>query len=103
MADRSSIHDISPESGLTPKAKYFDEADDVCLNADGVIRLLDEVEPNDRTRAIKKDYRRRLANLRLSRLDLSPEKMREEALFGALKDQGFRLSFTKITGTMDDD
>lgn len=98
----NTIPDIAPERDLNPKAQFFDEVGDVCINADGIIRLLDEVEPNERTRAIKKAYRLRLAKLRLTRNDLSPEKVREEALFGALEDQGFRLSITKISGKFDE-
>ena len=102
MTDSQTIPDITPERDLNPKAQFFAEVDDVCINADGIIRLLDEVEPNERTRAIKKAYRRRLAKLRLTRNDLSPQKLREEAIFSALEDQGFRLSFTKISGKFDD-
>lgn len=102
MTDSQAIPDITPERDLHPKAQFFAEAGDVCINADGIIRLLDEVEPNERTRAIKKAYRRRLAKLRLTRNDLPPSKVREEALLGALEDQGFRLSITKISGKFDE-
>lgn len=102
MSADTTIPDISPERALHPRAQFFDEVGDICINADGIIRLLDEVEPNERTRAIKKAYRHRLAKLRLTRNDLDPKKMREQAIFGALEDQGFRLSFTKISGKFDD-
>jgi len=92
--------DISPPTGLKPKAKYFEEVGDTCINVDGVIRLMQEID-TPQTKAINRAFRKRLSEYRETRSDMTPEKMREEAFFAALGDLGIRTSFTPISGAMD--
>lgn len=92
--------DISPPTGLKPKAKYFEEVGDTCINVDGVIRLMQEIDTPE-AKAVYRAFRKRLAGFRESHPHLTPEKMREEALFSALDDLGIKTSFTPISGAMD--
>lgn len=93
------VSDISHPNGLTPKRKYFEEAGDHCLNVDACIELSRTIDtPN--ARALYRAFRKRLAEFRHSKKDLTPEKLREEAWFAGMADLGIRTTFTKITGTM---
>ena len=95
------MDDISPPSGLKPKAKYFDEVGDTCINVDGAIVIMQQTN-TPQAKAINLAFRRNLARLRNEAPDMAPEKMRENALFAALNDLGFNVSLTPVSGTMDD-
>lgn len=96
----SDISDISPASDLKPKAKFFEEVGDTCINADGVIEIIRRTD-TPQARAINFAFRKRLAEFRRSMHGAKPEKMREEALFKALADLGFNITFTSINGNME--
>jgi hypothetical protein len=95
-----TISDISQPSGLKPQAKYFAEVGDTCINADGCIEIMRQTD-TPQAKAIYFAFRKRLAEFRSSMHGTKPEKIREEALFTALNDVGFSVSFTPIRGTMD--
>jgi hypothetical protein len=92
-----SLTNISPPTDLTPKAKYFDEVGDTCLNVDMCIEVCRRTD-TPKAKAIYRAFRKRLATNQQG--ILSAEKHREQAFFDALHDLGFRTSFTPIKGTM---
>lgn len=95
----SEIPDISAATGLKPKVKYFDEIGDNALNIDACIELARRID-TPQAKAIYRAFRLRLAHCRSSMKGVKPEKVREEAWFLALADLGFKVSFTKISGSM---
>lgn len=96
----SAIPDISPAIGLKPKAKYFEEVGDTCINVDGCIELMRRTD-TPQAKAMYFAFRKRLAEFRKTMHGDKPEKVREEALFAALADLGIKTTFTPIKGTMD--
>lgn len=92
----SFIHNITPHTDLKPKAKYFEQVGDTCINADGCIEVMKQTDTPE-ARKIYRAYRKRLAS---NTPAATAEKTRENALFDALADVGIRLSFTNIDGTM---
>lgn len=93
----SGINNISPPTGLAPKVKFFNEVGDTCLNVDACIELAKRID-TPQAKAIYRAFRKRLATTEQG--ILSAEKHRENAFFDALRDLGFRTSFTPIKGTM---
>ena len=97
-----SIPNIGFPTGLKPKSKFFEQVDDVCLNVDGCIALLRDID-TPQARTIRKAFRRRHAEARLSPNGRSPERLREDALFAALHDVGVRLvDAGRIDGSFDE-
>lgn len=93
--------DISPPSGLKPKAKYFDQLGDVAINADAAIEMMRDAG-TPKAKAMYHAFRKRLAEFRTSKADLTPEKQREAALFAAFDDVGIHLiDQGKIDGQFD--
>lgn len=95
-----SIRDISPPTDLKPKKKFFSEVGDDCINVDGAIKLMQQIDTLQAKR-IYRAFRKRFAQLRESMVGAETEKIREEALFRAFDDLGIRTHFTKIDGTME--
>lgn len=92
----SVIHNITPHTDLQPKAKYFEQVGDTCLNADACIELVKQTD-TPQARRIYRAYRKRLASNEPSETAL---KTRENAFFDALADIGIKTSFKKIDGEM---
>lgn len=92
-----TIYDITPHSDLRPKAKYFDEVGDTCINVDGCIEIVRQTD-TPKARAIYAAYHKRLAMN--AQGILTDEKHREQAFFDALHDLGVRTSMTPISGDM---
>lgn len=97
----SAISDISHPTGLKPKAKHFDEVGEVCINMDGVIEMCRQTDTPE-AKAVYRAFRKRHAQFRASMHGEKPEKIREEAMLTALRDVGFNVTFTPISGTMED-
>lgn len=95
----SVLHDISAPDGLKPRAKYFPEVGDTCINVDGAIEICKQTDTPEAKR-IWKAFRKRHVRMRSEPTDLAPEKLREEAFFAALRDCGFNATFTPVSGTM---
>ena len=93
----SVIHNIAPATDLNPKAKFFEEIGDTCLNVDMCIRLAQETD-TPQARAIYHAYRKRLAMNDAT--GLTREKARENAFFDGLHDLGIRTPMTSIKGIM---
>ena len=93
------IADISPPPGLKPKAKYFDEVGDICLNVDMAIKLCQSVD-TPQAKIIHQAFRKQHALMRQTQTGLSAEKVRENAFFAALEALSVRTTFTKIDGDM---
>lgn len=96
MAD---ISDISHPTGLKPKEKFFDEIGEACINMDGVIELARRID-SPQAKAIYRAFRKRHAEFRTSMRGQPAEKIREEAMLAGLKDLGFNINFTRISGTL---
>lgn len=96
-----TILDITPPEGLKPKAQYFEEAGDTCINVDGCIALAKTTD-TPQARAIYRAFRRHHAEARQSPAGRTPEKMREDAFFLALADQGIKPIFKHIGGSFDE-
>ena len=93
-----SIPDITPPRGLNPKAKYFEEAADTCLNVDACIKIMQETN-TPQSKRIERAFRSRLATN--PQVFSSEEKRREQVFFDALNDLGYKTSFMPIRGTME--
>lgn len=91
------IHDIS-HPATSPKKKFFAEVGEEMINVDGAIELARRID-TPQAKAIYHAFRKRLAEYRTTRRELTPEKMREEAWFAALADLGFRVTLTPLAGT----
>lgn len=95
-----TIRDITPPINLKPKAKYFEEVGDNCINVDGVIKLMQQID-TPQARTMYRTFRKRFAELRQTMPDQPPEKVREEALFKAFADLGIRTTLTPVKGSME--
>lgn len=95
-----SIADISHPADLNPKAKFFAEVGDTCINADGAIAICRQID-TPKAKAIYREFRKKHALLRQKPSALSPEKLREEAFFQALASLGFKCNFKRLTGSME--
>lgn len=93
----TKIYDITPHADLKPKAKYFEEVGDTCINVDGCIDVARQTD-TPQARAIYAAYRKRLAMNPQG--ILSAEKHREQAFFDGLHDLGIRTPMTPISGNM---
>lgn len=97
---KGDLPDITPPTDLKPKAKYFEEVGDNCINVDGAIKLMQQID-TPQARTMYRAFRKRFAELRLSMVGVAPEKVREEALFKAFADLGIRTTLTPVKGTME--
>ncbi len=93
-----SVVHITPPNDLKPKSKFFDDVGDVCINIDGCIEMAKRAD-TPQARLIYRKFRKEYALLRAGNSELTPEKMREEAFFAALRSIGYRTSFTHISGS----
>jgi hypothetical protein len=91
------IDNISPPTGLSPKAKYFEEVGDTCLNVDACIELVRSAD-TWQARAIYKAFRKRLATNDAA--GLTAEKARENAFFDGLHDLGIQTPMMNISGNI---
>lgn len=93
-----SISNISPPTDLSPKAKYFDEVGDTCLNVDACIELCRQTD-TPQAKRIYRAFRKRFSMN--DRGSLSAERHREQAFFDALHDLGISTPMKKIEGVME--
>jgi len=85
------MSDISPPTGLKPATKFFKEAGEEMVNADGVIAIMQRID----TPAAKKAnriFRKHLALVRDLRPDLSDKGQNTEALMRTLDELGVTLT-----------
>lgn len=94
----SKIPNIAPACDLRPKAKYFEEVGETCLNADACIRIVQQTD-TPQAKAIYHAFRKRLAMTPQG--VLSAEKHRENAFFDGLHDLGIATPMIPIKGTME--
>ncbi len=93
----TAIHDISRPQGLQPKAQFFEEVGDVCINTDGIISLMETIDTS-KAKAIHKAFRKRHAQIRVSDPYMDPKKKRSDAVLAALKDVGVNVTLKPIGG-----
>ncbi len=95
------MDDITPPK-LKPRAKFFEEAGEDMINADGAIALMRTID-TPQAKALNAAFRKALVRVQRDRKDLTPEKQREEALFACFDDVGIKTNdMGTLSGTMDD-
>jgi hypothetical protein len=93
----AGIPDISPVEGLQPKKMFIPEVGEDCVNMDGVIAIMKQIDTPE-AKAMYRAFRRHYAEMRLSRPGETAQKVRQAAVLAAIKDCGHRINFTPISG-----
>lgn len=98
MAD-PRIHDIGHPTGLKPRAQFFPEIGEECINLDGMIELMKRIDTPE-AKAIYRAFRKRHAQMRLDPQGRDAEKLRGDAVLAALEDCGVRVKLTPIAANV---
>lgn len=93
----TAIHDISRPEGLNPRTKFIEDIGEMCVNTDGIIRLMETID-TPQAKAIHKAFRKRYAQIRVSDPYMDPQKQRTDAVLAALKDVGINVTLKPIGG-----
>lgn len=91
------MDDISPPSGMKPKAKFFADVGEDMVNIDGVIEVMRRID-TPKAKRLYHLFRKHLAKHRNDN-NVTPEKQREKALFAALAEAGIEVTTIGIIGS----